>query len=145
MNHGGKSILEVMLVVGILGLVAALTGEGFVSAVSRNHAVVVRAEIASELRMARHMAMTGRKPIRVLFEPQGTRIRTESVAVPPAKLREYDFSGKGIIVEGLSRGPAVVFYPTGRSATPTTITLRATRDGERRQLTVSMTGRVRIK
>ncbi len=145
MNQGGKTILEVMLVVGVLGLASVLTGEGFWGAVSTNHAVVVRADIASELRMARHMAITGRKPIRVLFEPTGTRITTESVTSPAATFRQYDFSGKGIIVEGLSRGSGVVFYPTGRAATPTTITLRGIRDGERRQLTVSITGRVRIK
>ncbi len=145
MNQQGKTVLELMLVVGLLGLAAVLTGEGFSGAVSRNHASVVRAEIASELRMARYMAITGRRPIRVLFEPGATRISTESVTSPPAKLRQYDFSGKGVTVEKLSRGPGVSFYPTGRAATPTTITLRRTRDGEQRQLTVSLTGRVRLK
>ncbi len=144
-NEAGASLLEVMTVAMIISLGALLAGEGFLGAVSRNQAMVVGAELASELRMARSMAMTKRTAMRVGFESSGTAISTESVDRPNVPLRQYDFSGKGVTVEGLSRGSSVVFYPSGRAATPTTITLLRKRAGERRKLTVSITGRVTIK
>lgn len=154
-NEAGASLLEVMAVAMIISLGALLAGEGFLGAVSRNQAMVVGAELASELRMARSMAMTKRTAIRVSFESSGTAISTESVGRPNAPLRKYDFSGTGVTVEGLSGGglsgeglsgrSSVVFYPSGRAATPTTITLLRQRAGERRKLTVSITGRVTIK
>ncbi|MEE8493048.1 MAG: GspH/FimT family protein [Nitrospirales bacterium] len=149
-NEAGASLLEVMAVAMIISLGALLAGEGFLGAVSRNQAMVVGAELASELRMARSMAMTKRTAIRVSFESSGTAISTESVGRPNAPLRTYDFSGTGVTVEGLSGEglsgrSSVVFYPSGRAATPTTITLLRQRAGERRKLTVSITGRVTIK
>ncbi len=144
-NEAGASLLEVMAVAMIISLGALLAGEGFLGAVSRNQAMVVGAELASELRMARSMAMTKRTAMRVGFESSGTAISTESVDRPNAPLRTYDFSGTGVTVEGLSERSSVVFYPSGRAATPTTITLLRQRAGERRKLTVSITGRVTIK
>ena len=149
-NEAGASLLEVMAVVMIISLGALLAGEGFLGAVSRNQAMVVGAELASELRMARSMAMTKRTAMRVGFESSGTAISTESVDRPNAPLRTYDFSGTGVTVEGLSgeglsERSSVVFYPSGRAATPTTITLLRQRAGERRKLTVSITGRITIK
>ena len=144
-NEAGASLLEVMAVAMIISLGALLAGEGFLGAVSRNQAMVVGAELASELRMARFMAMTKRTAMRVGIESSGTAISTESVDRPNAPLRQYDFSGTGVTVEGLSGRSSVVFYPSGRAATPTTITLLRKRAGERRKLTVSITGRVTIK
>ena len=145
MNQAGKSLVEVMVVMGIIGLGVVLAGEGFLGAAARNQGMAIRAEIASELRIARHMASTSRERIRVWFEPQGTSIRTERLDVPSSMVRQYDFSGKGIVVEDLSNGPSVVFYPSGRTATPTTITLRNDRNGDVKKLTVSITGRVSFK
>ncbi len=144
-NEAGASLLEVMTVAMIISLGALLAGEGFLGAVSRNQAMVVGAELASELRMARSMAMTKRTAMRVGFESSGTAVSTESVDRPNVPLRQYDFSGKGVTVEGLSERSSVVFYPSGRAATPTTITLLRKRAGERRKLTVSITGRVTLK
>ena len=58
-------------------------------------------------------------------------------------VRQFDFEDRKVVVESLSNGPSVIFYPSGRAATPTTITLRSAQE-ERRQLTISLTGRVSI-
>ena len=81
--------------------------------------------------------------MRVVFELEGTRLRTERANAPGIPLRQYEYGGSGIFVERLSNGPSVVFYPSGRAATPTTITLRNSRQ-QRWQLTVSLTGRVSL-
>ncbi len=143
-NERGRTMLELVTVLGMVGLVSALAGEGFIGSAVRNESLVVQAEIASELRRARQAAMTRRQAIRVVFEPEGSGIRIEQADTPTSVLRHYNFSGKPVIVESLSNGPSVTFYPSGRAATPTTVTLRDSR-GVLRKLTVSLTGRVNVK
>jgi len=143
MPERGASLIELLMVMGLASLLVALAGESFVSATSRYHDKSVTTELAAELRTARHLAITRREPVRVAFESEGTRIRTERANVPGIPLRQYEYAGRGIVVERLSNGPSVVFYPSGRAATPTTITLRNIRQ-QRWQLTVSLTGRVSL-
>jgi len=143
MPEKGASLIELILVVGVVGLLVALAGQSFVGATSRYHDKSVTTELAAELRTARHLAITRREPVRVVFESEGMRLRTERVNAPGLPLRQYEYPGRGIVVEHLSNGPSVVFYPSGRAATPTTITLRNARQ-QRWQLTVSLTGRVSV-
>ncbi len=144
MNRWGRSLLEMMVVLGMIGLLAVITGKSFLGAATKTQEEAVRAELASELRMARQLAITRRERIQVVFESRGTGIKTEPSGTLGSTLRRFDFAGKGLVVESLSNGPSVVFYPSGRTATPTTITFRNAR-GERRLMTVSLTGRVNIK
>ncbi len=143
--NDGKTLPELMTVLAIVALVVALSGESLPGASSRNTHMAVRAEIASELRMARHMALARGERVRVYFEPQGTLIRTELADEPRSTLRSYDLSRRGVVVEAPSNGPSVLFYPSGRAATPTTITLKSLRDGRLMKLTVSMNGLVNLK
>ena len=53
----------------------------------------------------------------------------------------YSYADKGIVVDEPSAGPDLLFHPSGRTATATTIRLRD-RLGDMRTMTVSMTGRV---
>jgi len=48
-----------------------------------------------------------------------------------------------VAFERLPSGPSVIFYPSGRTATPTTIILRNSRQ-EQWKITVSLTGRVSL-
>lgn len=142
MHERGVSLVELMTVLGLVSLIATMALESFVLATTRHQAHAVTAELAAELRTARQLAITRRQRVRVVFEPETARVRTEAPDGGGALLRPVaDYRGKGIVVEGLSNGTAVTFYPNGRSASPTTITLRNGRQ-ERWQLTVSMTGRV---
>lgn len=143
--NDGKTLPELMAVMAVVALVAALSGESLPGTSSRNTHMAVRAEIASELRVARHMALTRGERVRVYFEPHGALIRTELADSPRSTLRRYDLSRRGIVVEAPSNGPSVYFYPSGRAATPTTITLKSLRDGRVLKLTVSMNGVVNLK
>ncbi len=145
MRQRGVSLTELMVVLGLVSLSVTLTLESFVAATTRHQAHAVTAELAAELRTARHLAITRRQRVRVVFEPETARVRTEAPDAGGALLRPLaDYTDKGIVVEGLSNGAAVTFYPNGRAASPTTITLRNGRQ-QRWQLTVSMTGRVAIQ
>ena len=143
MRQKGASLVELIMVMGLVGLMVAIAEESLVGAASRYHGKSVTTELMAELRLARHLAITRRESVRVVFESEGRRIRTERANAPGVPLRSYDYSNRGVIVEKLSNGPSVVFYPSGRAATPTTITLQDFRQ-QRWQLTVSLTGRVSL-
>lgn len=142
MNERGVSLTELMVVLALASLMAVLTLQSFILSVTKHRSHAASAELAAELRTARQLAITKRQRVRVVFEPETAKVRTEAPDAGGALLRPLmDYTDKGIVVEGLSNGPAITFYPNGRAASPTTITLRNGRQ-ERWQLTVSMTGRV---
>ncbi len=139
----GRSLLEVLIVLGIVGITALMTGEAFWGGSMTNRLAAVKKNIALELRIARQWAVIRREPISVRFDVGGSHARTERFRQNGRPLRQYDFSKKGIVVKSLSKGFHVVFYPSGRTATPTTILLQDRR-GQQVALTVSLTGRVRM-
>lgn len=143
MNERGASLVELIMVMGLVGLMLVFAGEGFVAAASRQQGHVVAAELASELRTARHLALLRRERVLVRFEPDQARVTVERADAPGMPIKQYDYRDKNVAVERLSNGPTILFYPSGRAATPTTITLRNNRQ-ERWQLTVSLTGKVSI-
>jgi len=145
MGQAGQTFFEIVVVLGIVGVLAMLTGESFLGPTVRTNLRVVRAEVASELRMAHALALHKKKPIQVLFDPSGNNIRTEEGNGTGILLNAYDFSPSGVEVESLSNGRTVTFYPNGRTASPTTIVFRSERDDHRLSLTVSLVGRVRLK
>lgn len=141
MNEQGKSLIEIVMVMALVVAMTALTGAGLMAATARQQGKVVATELANELRAARYSAIMRRERIRVVLEPGTTTMRVETAEAPGRLIREYDFSGKGVTVERLSSGADIVFHPSGRAASPTTITLK-NRQQERRQLTISLVGRV---
>jgi type IV fimbrial biogenesis protein FimT len=56
----------------------------------------------------------------------------------------YHFANKGVVIDEPSAGSEIVFYPSGRSATATTIRLHG-KEGQMKKVTVSITGRVAIQ
>jgi type IV fimbrial biogenesis protein FimT len=145
MDQSGKTLPEMMIVVGIVSVLAVFTPEGFLGVTLKNQALAVRAELAGELRMARHLAITRHEAIAVRIEQGGTSSRTEPTRVQSGTLRTFDFSRRGVVVGSVSNKSPLVFYATGRAATPTTIVLRHEYDGAQYPLTVSITGQVNIK
>ncbi len=144
MNRQGASLVELIMVLGVMGIIAAMAVESLVAMVLRYQERAVTAELAAELRAARVLAVEKREKVRVVFEPGTSGIQTRLGSAAGRLLRQYNFSKSGVVVERLSRGSTITFYPSGRSASPTTITLRNGRQ-ERSQLTVSIIGRVTIK
>jgi len=144
MSERGASVVELMMVMGVASLMLVFAGEGFLAAASRQQEQAVTTELAAELRAARALSMLRRERVRVRFEPGGAMVVAERADAPGTPLRQYDFRKTGLVVEQLSNGASVIFYPSGRSASPTTITL-ANRRHEQRRLTVSLTGRVSVQ
>lgn len=141
MNEQGKSLMEVIIVMAVVVMMTAFTGAGLLAATAKQKGRVVATELANELRAARYLAIMRRDRVRVVLTPGATTMRVETTETPSRLIREYDFSAHGITVERLSNGADIVFHPSGRAASPTTITLR-NRQQERWQLTISLVGRV---
>jgi len=142
MKQEGRTLLELMVVVAIIGIVAAMATPNFWALNSRIQARCATEEIASELRLARQLAITHRDRVRVVFDFEQQTLVAQFVN-GSAVHHTYRYGDKGIVIEESSAGPEVLFHPSGRSATATTIQLRS-KEGLVRKLTVGMTGRVSI-
>lgn len=140
--QSGKSLAELMIVLAILGTMVVMAGPSYRAMMARAQARSAAVEIASTLRMARQLAMARRERLLVRFDLSEQRItlrRTETDAV----LEEYRYGEKGLIIEEPTSGSDLLFHPSGRTATATTIVLYD-REGRRTTLSVSVTGRVLI-
>jgi type IV fimbrial biogenesis protein FimT len=141
-DEQGKSLAEALVVLTVIGLLAGLVGPSFVGMTARIEARSVAAEIAAELRLARQLAMARRERLRVVFDGSSRTITLQRVDAEGI-LDVYRYADKGIMVDEPSAGPDVLFHPTGRSATATTIVIRD-KQGRVTKLTLSLTGRVAI-
>src|SRR5262245_35744260 len=138
----GKSLAEVLVVLAVVGLMAGLAGPSFIGMTARTEGKSAATEIASELRLARQLAMARRERLRVVFDGTSRTITLQR-ADAGGVLDVYRYGEKGIVIEEPSAGPDVLFHPTGRSATATTIVVRD-RQGRATKLTISLTGKVTI-
>jgi len=100
------------------------------------------AEIASELRLARQLAMARRERLRVIFDREGRTIMLRRADAEDI-LDVYQYADKGVVVDEPTAGPELLFHPSGRSASPTTIRVRDSQ-GRETTFTVSITGRVSV-
>lgn len=143
MKDEGFTLIEVLLVLAIVAIISTMAGLNFAAMAAKSQGQAVATELAAELRFARQLAIARRERIRVVIDTDRTVLRTERADAPGAVLKQCDLSGKRTTVERLSGGSGIMFYPSGRSATATTITLR---DGNQkvRMLTVSFTGKVSV-
>jgi len=138
----GGSLTELMAVLAIITIMVVMAVPTYKAFIARAQARSVAVEIMSELRLARQLAMARRERLLVRFDrPQQSLIfkRADSGDV----LDVYRYGGKGIVIEEPTAGPDVLFHPSGRSATATTITIHD-QEGKKTILTVSLTGRVTI-
>lgn len=141
MNERGGSLVELCTVAAIIAVVAGVTLPGWAALVGRQQQRAVVAEIASELRLARQLAMARQERIRVVVNVEQSELRTECVDCGMGPLRRYDFARRGTTITSMSTKPEIVFQPSGRSATATTILLMDRRNSTH-QVTVGVTGRV---
>jgi type IV fimbrial biogenesis protein FimT len=138
----GWSLTELLIVLTILGIISALAGPSYQTLAARVQARSATAEIASELRLARQLAMGRRERLRVIFDREGRTI-TLRRADAEGILHVYQYADKGVVVEEPTAGPELLFHPSGRSASPTTICVRDSQ-GRETIFTVSITGRVSV-
>ncbi|MEK7236928.1 MAG: GspH/FimT family pseudopilin [Nitrospirota bacterium] len=138
----GWSLMELLIVLAIMGVMAALAGPSYQAMTARGYARSATAEIASELRFARQLAMARRERLRIVFDRERRTI-TLRRADAEGILHVYQYADKGVVVEEPTVGPELLFHPSGRSATPTTIRVRDSQ-GRETTFTVSITGRVSV-
>jgi type IV fimbrial biogenesis protein FimT len=138
----GWSLTELLTVLSIMGIMCVLAWPSYQTLVARVQARSVTIEIASELRLARQLAMARRERLRVIFDLEGRTI-TLRRADAEGILHVYQYADKGVIVEEPTAGAELLFHPSGRSVTPTTIRMRDSQDRET-TFTMSITGRVSI-
>ena len=138
----GWSLTELLIVLAIMGIVAALAGPSYQILAARGQARSATLEIASELRFARQLAMARRERLRVVFDRESRTI-TLRRADAEGVLHVYGYADKGVVVEEPTAGPELLFHPSGRSVTPTTIRVRDSQ-GRETTFTVSITGRVSV-
>ena len=143
MNERGGSLVELCTVVAIIATVIGVSVPGWGALVAKHQHRAVMMEIASELRMARQLAMARHERIRVVVNAEQSELRTECMDCGISLLRRYEFAHKGTVIESMSTKPEILFQPSGRSATATTMILLDDRRGTH-QVTVSITGRVTL-
>jgi len=129
-----------MMVIAILGVMAAMAGPSYKAMTARAQARSAAAEIASALRMARQLAMAKRERLLVRFD-LSTQTITLLRADTGTVLVVYSYGEKGITIEEPTAGSELFFHPSGRSASATSIVILG-RDGRPSTITVSLTGRV---
>jgi len=142
LKQEGKTLMELMVVVTIIGLVSAMAAPNFLGLNSRMQIRSVTEEIASELRLARQLGITHRDRVRVVFDVEQQTLEIQFINGATTH-HVYRYGDKGIVIEEPSTGPEILFHPSGRSATATTIRLRS-KEGQIQKLTVGITGRVSI-
>jgi prepilin-type N-terminal cleavage/methylation domain-containing protein len=141
-GESGRTLTELMIVCAIIGIMAAIAGPSHKAMTSRAQARSAATEIASELRMARQLAMARRERLLVRFdlsEQTVTLRRADTEAV----LNVYRYADTGIALDEPTAGLDLLFHPSGRSASAATIVIHD-REGRRTTITVSLTGRVVI-
>jgi type IV fimbrial biogenesis protein FimT len=141
MNERGGSLVELCTVLAIVAIVIGVSLPGWAGLVERQQQRAVISEIVSELRMARQLAIARHERIRVVMNAEQSELYTECVDCGMRPLRRYDFARRGTTIESMTTKPEIVFQPSGRSATATTIILTDRRNVVH-QVTVSITGRV---
>lgn len=142
MKQEGKSLMELIVVVAIIGMVATMALPSYSVLNSRTQVRCTTEEIASELRLARQLAMTSRDRVRIIVDREQQALTTQFVNSATTH-HMYHYGGKGIVIEEPSAGPEILFHPSGRSASATTIELHSL-EGQTQQLTVSIMGRVSL-
>jgi len=142
MKQDGKTLAELMVVAGILAMVSLMGIPNFLGLHSASQLRSVTEEIASDLRLARQLALTNRDRVRIVIDTKQQELITQLVDGHTTH-HVYRYGGKGLVIEEPSAGWDIQFQPSGRSATPTTIRLH-NREGQTKTLTVSITGRVSI-
>jgi type IV fimbrial biogenesis protein FimT len=139
----GFSLIELMTIVAVVGVVAALAVPDLLALSRRMQIDLFARELASELRQAKQLAMTQRDRVYLTVD-RGQRAILAQVGTARVPHHIFSYAERAMELDEPSAGPELVFHPSGRSATATTIRFHNAQ-GENGALTVSLTGRVSIQ
>ena len=139
----GFSFVELLVTVSIMGIMSGLALPNLNALKVRVQTDLFAKELASELRWARQWAISKQDRVRLVFDQERQAIVAQ-VGSDRVPHHELSYQHKGLEVDEPSAGPDVVFHPSGRSATATTIQFR-NGQGQAHTITVSLTGRVIVR
>lgn len=141
-GEAGQTLMELMVVAAIVAALAMTALPNVLGINSRAQMQCTTEEIASELRLARQLAIARRDRVRLVLNLDTHTLTTQLVTGETIH-HIYWYGDRGLVIEEPSTGPEITFQPSGRSATATTIQLRS-KEGQVQRLTVGVTGRVSI-
>jgi Tfp pilus assembly protein FimT len=144
-GQDGMSTAELMISLGIAAVLTLLLGSELQGMVNRVDLQAAASDVVADLQHARTLAVWERQAMHVALDsqhPSVTIFRNANPAQPVQPSR--NLARRGIRHIDSTGGLTLSFSPRGTSATPTTITLEG-RNGERRVVTVSLTGIVRAR
>ena len=143
MKQEGATLVEALVVLVIVAILSALAGPNLRTIRSHAYLNSVTEELAADLRFARQLAITHRDRVFVAFDVERQIIETRFVQGGAVHHR-YQYGNKGVVIDSPNAESGVVFHSSGRSATASTIRLH-NNDGATRQITIGITGRVRVQ
>ena len=149
-SQKGFSLIEVMIVMAVTVILSGLASVSFVSQLPHHRLNGAARDLVSDLRWARQLALAERQTVSVVLELETDRYRIERQSrpgIPIGWVRDLQDRRQGfgeIDLVDSTGGAVISFQPNGITTHWTTITLRNSRN-EQRQMTVILTGRVKIK
>ncbi len=158
LNNSGVSMLEMMIVVVVIGLLAAISLPNFGGAIKKMKFDNEGRDIVSALRYARSAAITLQQPIGVYFDTYDNekkaqvfldRVNIGSDTFEPGDslLHSYNLEASVSYFNATFTGQTVVFQPDGTASTGGFIVAHASTDVGPRSFTIGVTagsGRVRL-
>ncbi|MFO0775483.1 MAG: GspH/FimT family pseudopilin [Nitrospiraceae bacterium] len=139
----GYTLLESMVSLTIMGILVALSSPAFGSLLAQYKEQAAIAELASELRMARMIAIAQHQRVDVRVADQRRKVVVVASNAPDAPMRRYQLPPTGVTIDAWPSKGAISFFASGRSASPTRIVLKGA-NGRQRTITVSLVGRVTV-
>lgn len=119
-NSHGFSLLELVIIMGVVGILAAVTVPSMMAAVERNKIITGSELVAAQIREARLAAVTKNTPFRIRFDcPAAGAVRVLAVTGNPA----IDNAADRCTLQQANDGSAV-YLPAGASfggETPSTL------------------------
>lgn len=113
MKQEGKTLAELTVVIAIIGMVVAMAVPNYFVFISRNQIRCATEEIASELRLARQLAMTYQDRVRIVVDLDQQTLTTQFINTATTH-HAYHYGAKGIVIGEPSAGPEILFHPSGR-------------------------------
>lgn len=138
----GVTLTELATVLAVTAVLALMAVPSYKTMIAHGESASVASEVASQLRMARQLAMARRERLLIRFNEAQHSLTFQRVDSGEI-LESYRYADKRVTIPEPTAGPDVLFHPSGRSATATTISI-IDREGRVTKLTVSLTGRVKI-
>lgn len=139
-RESGFSLIELMIVVGLVAVLAGMTVPAIAGAMKQYELVTASQQVVSTIRSARLQAVARNMVLKVRFDFPGDG-QYQVVDAAGAAVGRVQTLDDGITF-GASTG--VQFTTSGRIAVPTTVTL--TNEGDQtRTISVSPSGQVRLQ